>query len=226
MDRIGDAFVWPFRDPEWTKKILIMGLIQLIPIVGAITGLGWMLAALHNLRAGEERLPPANFDHLGRGFRLFVVDLAYYGCLLIVGTVLYVPATVILAQQGKESANPLLVAIGVGLLLLAFSVFTIGSLLLTFLTPSIVLAFDSGGIAGGLRIKDVVRTARISLTNTLVAGLMLIAAGLVGQLGSIACFIGVVFTLAYAFAMQAWIIRSFELGTAAPAQLMTDTPKT
>ena len=83
---------------------------------------------------------------------------------------------------------------------------------MTFLTPSIVLAFDSGGIAGGLRIKDVVRTARVSLTNTLVAGLMLIAAGLVGQLGSIACFIGVVFTLAYAFAMQAWIIRSFELG--------------
>ena len=49
------------------------------------------------------------------------------------------PMSVILAQQGKDSANPLLVAIGVGLLLLAFSVFTIGSLLLTFLTPSIVL---------------------------------------------------------------------------------------
>ena len=45
---------------------------------------------------------------------------------------------------------------------------------------------------------------------------MLIAAGLVGQLGSIACFIGVVFTSVYALAMQAWIVRSFELG-AAPA---------
>jgi len=212
LDRIGDAFVWPFRDPEWTKKILIMGLIQLIPIVGAITGLGWMLAALHNLRAGEERLPPANFDHLGRGFRLFVVDLAYYGCLLIIGTVLYVPATVILAQQGKESANPLLVAIGVGLLLLAFSVFTIGSLLLTFLTPSIVLAVSRRGIAGGLRVDMVVRTARRSLVNTLIAGLMLIAVHFVASLGLMICVIGVLFTNAYGLAMQAWIVRSFEMG--------------
>lgn len=223
MERVGDAFVWPFRDPDWLNKILIMGLIQIIPIVGPITGLGWMLEALHKLRAGEERLPPANFDHLGRGFGLFVVYLVYYGVVAVVGAALYVPATVILAQQGKDSANPLLVAIGIGVLLLAFSVITLGSLLLTFLTPSIVLAFDSGGIVGGLRLGEVLRRARASLTNTLVAGLMLIAAGLVGQLGSIACFIGIFFTLAYAFAMQAWIIRSFELGTAAPAQTTTVT---
>ena len=101
-------------------------------------------------------------------------------------------------------------------LLLAFSVVTLGLLLMTFLTPSVVLEFDSGGIPGGLRLGDVLRRARFSLTNTLIAGLMLIAAGLVGQLGSIACFIGVVFTSVYALAMQAWIVRSFEIG-AAPA---------
>ena len=223
MDRVGDAFVWPFRDPEWVNKILIMGLIQLIPVVGAITGLGWMLAALHKLRAGDERLPPANFDHLGRGFRLFVVYLVYYGILALVGTALYVPATVILAQQGKESANPHVVAIGVAVLLLAFGLITLGSLLLTFLTPAIVLAFDSGGITGGLRLGEVVRRARSSPVNTLVAGLMLIAAGLVGQIGSIACIIGIIFTLVYALAMQAWIIRSFELGSTAPAHTPTAT---
>jgi len=32
----------------------------------------------------------------------------------------------------------------------------------------------------------------------------------------VACLIGVVFTAAYAFAMQAWIIRSYELGATAP----------
>ena len=85
MDRVGDAFVWPFRDPEWLNKILIMGLIQLIPFLGAINGLGWMLAALDRLRAGEERLPPANFDHLGRGLRLFVVYFVYISGLLLIG---------------------------------------------------------------------------------------------------------------------------------------------
>jgi hypothetical protein len=217
MERIGDAFVWPFRDPDWLSKIAIMGLILLIPIVGGINGLGWMLATLHRLRAGEERLPPANFDYLGKGVQLFVVYLVYYFGLALIGAVLYFPAIFMLAQQGHDSSNPALVALGVSLLLLTFSVVTIGSLALTFAMPSIVLAVDHGGIEAGFRVGEIVRRARVSLVNTLIAGLMLIAAGFIGQLGSFACLIGVVFTSAYALTMQAWIIRSYELGTTTPA---------
>jgi hypothetical protein len=213
VDRIGDAFAWPFRDPEWVNKILIMGLILLIPVVGGINGLGWMLAALERLRAGEERLPPANFDHLGRGFRLFVVLFVYYLVLIAIAAAIYLPAVAIFAQQSQaETSNPVLVSLGVALSLLAFSFTTFGSLAVTFLTPAIVLAFDRGGIAGGLRVVDVVKDARASITNTLIAGLMLIAASLIAQLGSVACLIGVVFTAAYALAIQAWIVRSYELG--------------
>ena len=218
MDRIGDAFVWPFRDPGWVNKIVIMALIQLIPIVGGIAGLGWMLAALDKLRAGEERLPPANFDNLGRGFRLFVVLFVYYGMLIAIAAAIYLPAVAILIQQGQDesSSSPFVVSLGVALSLLAFSFATLGSLVLTFLFPAIVLAVDRGGIGAGLRLFGVLKNVRASLTNTLIAGLMLIAAGLIAQIGSVACVIGVVFTAAYAFAMQAWIIRSYELGATAP----------
>src|SRR5260370_23000824 len=106
MERITDAFVWPFRDPDWLSKVAIMGLILLIPIVGGINGLGWMLAAIHRLRAGEEKLPPANFDYLGLRFRLFVVYLVYYLALAAVGLVLCCPATVILSPQGHHSPTP------------------------------------------------------------------------------------------------------------------------
>jgi hypothetical protein len=41
---------------------------------------------------------------------------------------------------------------------------------------------------------------------------MLIAASFVSSIGAIACGIGVIFTAPYALAMQAWIIRSFEIG--------------
>lgn len=215
MDRIADAFVWPFRDPEWPTKILIMGLILLIPIVGGINGLGWMLATIERLRAGEEKLAPSNFDYLGRGFRLFVVFLVYYVGIAFVTALLYVPAIFILAQQGHDSGNAFIVALGIALLLLGAGVLTIASLAVTFVMPSIVLAVDRGGIEGGLRVDEVVRRARSSLINTLIAGLMLIAAGLVGQLGAVVCFVGVVFTSAYALAMQAWIIRSFEIGSPA-----------
>jgi hypothetical protein len=215
VDRITDAFAWPARDPEWLTKILIIGLILLIPIVGAINGIGWMLATLDRLRAGEQALAPANFSHIGRGLRLFVVNLAYGLAIVLVAAAIYVPALLIASGQSQGPANPALVSVAIVLSMLAFSVATLGTLALNFALPSIVLATDRGGISGGLHVSAVLRGSRISLANTLIAGLMLIAAGFVGSLGIVLCGIGVLFTSAYALAMQAWIIRSFEVGSPA-----------
>jgi hypothetical protein len=218
MERVGEAFVWPFRDANWPEKILVMGLILLIPIVGGITGLGWMLAALDRLRAGDEKLPPANFDHVGRGFSLFVVYLVYVLAIIVLAAIVYVPAILLLTAAGRESGSGVEAAAGVALSLLTVSVVTIAGLAFTFAGPAITLATDRGGIAGGLNLGQVAAMVRVSPTNTLIAGLMLIAAGFVGQLGSVVCLVGVVFTVAYSFAMQAWVIRGFEAGLGAPAR--------
>jgi hypothetical protein len=217
MERITDAFVWVVRDPRWAGKLVIIALILLVPIAGQINGLGWMLAALDRLRAGEETLPPANFGYLGRGGRLFVVQLVYALGISLVVAVLYTPAVLVFQHEGRGSLNYGLVSVGLLLNLLSFSAAILGSLALNFATPSIVLATDRAGIAAGLSVADVLRRARESGANTLIAGLMLIAAGFVGSLGLIACGIGVVFTTAYMLAMQAWIMRSYELGAAAPS---------
>ncbi len=216
MDRITDAFAWPVRDPQWLGKIVIIALILLIPIAGQMNGLGWMLAALDRLRAGDESLPPGNFGYIVRGVRLFVVQLVYSLGLVLIVSVFYAPAVLVFVHEGRGSANLGLISVGLLLNLLSFSVGSLGSLALNFLMPSIVLATDRGGIIGGLRISDVTRRARASINNTLIAGLMLIAASFIGSLGSIACLVGIVFTLAYSLAIQAWIIRSFELGASAP----------
>jgi hypothetical protein len=134
---------------------------------------------------------------------------------VLVAAAIYVPALLIASSQSQGSANPALVSLAIVLSLLAFSVATLGTLALNFALPSIVLATDRDGIRGGLRVSAVLRRSRINVANTLIAGLMLIAAGFVGSLGIVLCGIGVLFTLAYALAMQAWIIRCFELGTAA-----------
>jgi hypothetical protein len=217
MERVTDAFVWPVRDPQWAGKVVIIALILLVPIAGQINGLGWMLAGLDRLRAGEERLPPANFGYLARGIRLFVVQLVYGLALLLIVAAFYAPAVLVFIREGRGSANLGLISFGLLLNLMSFSVGSLGSLAMNFLMPSIVLATDRGGIAGGLRVSDVVRRARASITNTLIAGLMLIAASFIGSLGSLACVVGIIFTLAYSLAVQAWIIRSFELGAAAPS---------
>src|SRR5260370_4867251 len=215
VDRITDAFAWPAKAPGWLAKLLIIGLILLIPIVGSINGLGWMLASLDRLRAGEETLAPANLRYIGRGLRLFVVDLAY---VLVVGAIaaaVYVPALIVASNQSHSSGNPALLPLAIALTLLAFTVPTLGSLALNFVMPSLVLGTERGGIGGGLHFPAVLRHARANMTNTLIACLMLIAARFIRYLGLVACGIGVLFTTAYALAMQAWVVRSFEIGSPA-----------
>lgn len=214
MDRIADAFVWPFRDPEWAGKLLIIALTLLIPIAGAINGLGWMLATLDRLRAGEERMAPASLRYLGRGARLFVVQLAYGLAVSAVALLIYLPAVVLAVHQGRGQANGGLILLALFLNVLAFGVATIGALAATFASPAYVLATDRGGIAAGLNVREVWRRSRANLTSTLIAGLMLIAASFVSSLGAIVCIVGLFFTAAYALAMQAWVFRSFESGPA------------
>jgi hypothetical protein len=214
MDRIADGFVWPVRDPGWVGTLVITGLILLVPIVGAINGIGWMLATLDRLRAGEERLAPASFGYLGRGLPLFVVQLGYGLVIAVLAGVAYVPAVVLASTQGSsKSPSAVAIVLAVLLFLVAFSVATLGSLALYFATPAYVLETYHRGLGGGFNLAAVWRRARANPTNTLIAGLMLIAAGFLGSLGSILCVVGVVFTAAYGLAVQAWIFRSFELGS-------------
>ncbi|GAC1504391.1 MAG: hypothetical protein NVS1B3_01040 [Candidatus Dormibacteraceae bacterium] len=215
MDRITDAFIWPTRDPEWLTKVLVIALILLIPIVGAINAIGWMLASLDRLRAGNESLAPANLNYIGRGFPLFVVNLVFSLGIGLAAALIYLPAIFMVANQSSGSNTPAQISLAVMLSLLAFSVATVGSLALNFAMPSIVVATDGGGIRQGLNWNAVLRRARANISNTLIAGLMLIAASFVGSLGIVACGVGVLFTAAYALAMQAWIVRSFEVGSPA-----------
>ena len=213
MERVTDAFAWPLRDPHWAGKVALIAVILLIPVAGAMNGLGWMLAALDRLRAGDESLPPGGLGYIGRGARLFLVLLAYQLGVYAVGLALYVPALLISIGQGHGSGNAGLIVASLFLNLVAFGVTTAGSLAVTFATPAIVLGTDAGGFGGGFALRALFRRCLEKPTNTLIAGLMLIAAGLIGAIGAVACVIGVVFTAAYALAVQAWVIRSFELGS-------------
>jgi uncharacterized membrane protein YhaH (DUF805 family) len=212
VDRVTEALSWPFRDPQWATKLLVIALTLVIPIIGAINGLGWMLASLDRLRAGEEKLAPANLSYIGRGMRLFGAELIYTLVIAAVALAIFVPAIALSVRQGQGSANNGLIAAAVLLNLIGFSVITVLSLALTFLIPAIVLATDESGVAAGIDVRAVIRRSRSNLNHTLIAGLMLIAASFVGSIGLVVCGVGLLVTQAYSLAMQAWIIRSFETG--------------
>src|SRR5258708_22901224 len=98
-----------------------------------------MLASLDRLRAGEETLAPANLRYIGRGFRLFVVELAY---VLVVGAIaaaVYVPAVIVASNQSHGSGNPALISLPIGFGLLAFPAPTLPRLAPHLLLPSALL---------------------------------------------------------------------------------------
>src|SRR5258708_26733362 len=107
MQNIGNSFSLPFRSPGYFGTFVLMGLIGLIPIVGWINSLGWMLSIVDNYRSGRTDLPPAGFQYIGRGATLFLVVLVY---ALIIGAIFAVPFFLILAgsiaSASASSATP------------------------------------------------------------------------------------------------------------------------
>lgn len=205
VNEISDSVAWPTRDPEWVSKVLLTGLIFIIPLVGYLVVLGWMLAALDNLRVGRQVLPPAGFSYIGRGVNLFVVQLGYGLALAFVFAVLFG-----LGLAAAVSGNSGLSAVGVMLTLLAYAVMLVAFLGLSMLTPAIVVATERGGIGGGLNLPAVLGMISGNFEESLHAGLFALVASLIAGAGSIACLVGQYFTTPYGYAVLAAVVHHFE----------------
>ena len=77
---IGKAFSYVFEDEQWISKVLLGGVILLIPIVGWIAVSGYMVKVAQNVAQGNPRPLPqwGEFgDHFMRGLYAFVIGLVY-----------------------------------------------------------------------------------------------------------------------------------------------------
>jgi hypothetical protein len=196
MNNVGDAFPFPFRSPGWLGTIVLQGLILIIPIVGQISLLGWMLVTLDNLREGRQELAPAGF-HLSRGIRLFGVELIYGIGLSIIPAILEAIGTP-LVQQGNSA--------GTALFALANLLSVVAWLLLAFLLPALILVTHERGFGAAMNVGAVWRLATANVSNTLIAALLIIVTLFIAAVGLVLCFVGVFFTTAYAYGVTAGIV--------------------
>lgn len=203
MNSLTDSFTWPFRDPAWLSKILIQGLIAIIPIVGWIALAGWMFITIDNYRAGRAELAPYGF-HLERGIWIFLVYLIYSIVFAIPGG--------IISGSGSASNSDAVVAIG-NLIDFALRLF------LLFLSPAIILFTYRGGFGGGFDIEGIWRMTMSNSTNSVLAGLMILVATIVGGVGVILCCVGLIFTIPYGVAITGGVVTWYEkvMGSPSPA---------
>jgi hypothetical protein len=99
------AFSFVFDDPDWIQKIIIGGIVSLIPVVGWLLVMGYMIAVGRNvIRGNPQPLPDwADFGQfLVDGLYGFVIGLVYALPILIVMCIVLFPA---LALGGAFEGN-------------------------------------------------------------------------------------------------------------------------
>src|SRR5215212_186394 len=84
---IGRAFGYTFQDPNWLKKIVIGGLLLIIPIFGWFVVGGYGIRVMRNVLSGTD-LPLPEWDDLGAlfmdGLSAFIVTLIWWIPIIIV----------------------------------------------------------------------------------------------------------------------------------------------
>jgi hypothetical protein len=163
---------WFTSTPEWVARVIITGLIGLIPIVGAINLLGWTLTATDMVRRGWKELPPAGFQYLERGIAPFVVGLLYGVVLLLVVGILAV-STLVFAMSGRTQ---LVIAIGFALVLFLFLI--AWWLISLYLLAAVLMASDRLGIAKAVDPTRLFALARANHDISLHVALVYMAASI------------------------------------------------
>jgi hypothetical protein len=145
---------WFTQSPGWLGSVVLTSLIALIPIVGSMVLLGWLLEARDNLRRGLPQVPSAGFSYLSRGVApwvsLIVWGIYAYVPILIVGII---AGGIAAAVAGGGSGAGGIVGLLAGLIELAVVV------VLLYLLSSVIGVSDRDGIGAALNPLRIWRTA-------------------------------------------------------------------
>lgn len=197
----GLAFSYVFKDQDWFKKVLIVALIGLIPIIGQMVILGWALNVARRVMNHEENpLPDVDFGaDLGRGFYAFIIGFVYTLPITILGGIFGAVDAAVASSSGNDAAYTI-----VSIFSICFGLFGfVYGLACGFILPAAYTNYlAKNSLAAGFNLKEVFGLVRANLGAYLIVLLGTIVAGFIAPIGVIACGIGVMLTYAYSMAIM------------------------
>lgn len=193
----GSAFTFVFDDEEWLKKILLVGLITLIPFVGWLFVLGWTLEISRRVSKGESILLPGleEFgERLVLGLKGLVVAFVYTLPITIIA-VLYAGVFAFDIEAIAE-----LVIVFTVLYVCCISLFSL--VLVVFMPTAFGALAETGRMGEAFRFGRMWSLIKAAPVAYILAIIGVWIAGLVSMVGLLLCCVGVIFTAAYAAAVQ------------------------
>jgi hypothetical protein len=201
----GSSFSYVFKDQAWIKKLAIVALWGLIPVIGVLVIGGWGLKVGKCVIDGadEHKLPDVDFsEDLRRGFLASLIDLIY-----ILPAMIFITTAFILIRFGFyfEGINREILFIMGGL----FGLVGVLLLVIWFFVATVAfanfLAKDRFGAAFNFR------ELFLLLKNSFISWVLLIlgqvlAMMIIAPLGIVVFGIGIFFTTAYAAVLYAHLL--------------------
>ncbi len=194
---IGKAFSYVTNDPDWLKKILIGGIISMIPVIN-FASMGYVVEVIRRV-ANDDPYPLPDWDNFGvyfsEGFKVFVGLFVYVlPAVLLAGffMVIMVAAGGFSGNLDSDTGGALL---GGGIFLLQCVMF-IYVLVVSIVMPAAIARFaEVGTIASMLQFGEIFAFIRNNLGSYVIMLLVWFAVSyIIAPLGIIACFVGVIFT--------------------------------
>jgi hypothetical protein len=194
---LGRAVGFVFEDEEWLKKVLIGGVLMLIPVFGQLLAVGYGLEIARRVVKGHPQ-PLPEWDEWGtkiiEGFMSGVIGFVWALPIIVVTScfgLLLVPLT----ESGGDEVGFLFIVLSlcIGLIVLIYS------LALALITPAALMNYAvSGELGAAFRFGEIFGMVRENLgAYLMVLVVTAIVTPLISAVGSIALGCGALFTSFY-----------------------------
>ena len=225
------SFKYWLEDKDWIKKVLIGGVLNLIPVIGQAFMWGYGLRQLKNVTEGRE-LPLPEWDDWGgdlmRGIMVFLGYLVYAIPLIILSIFssifagLGTTAAMNAARAGQASGTGIW---GVCICCISIVNFIYSVALAVWLPAALLNYINVGSFMGFFKFADILAIIKNNTKNYITVILMWLAATIVaGIVGGIVCGVGTLFTLFISNLIFVHLLGQFGASISGTSSVQSNTP--